>query len=403
MRFLFKAKNKNGELREGTIEATSKEAAAGTLQKMDLFPLSIKEEKEIGVLGKLMLYYYDRVSDKELVMFFRQLAILIEARVPIVSALSAIGEQTSNRYLHKVLRDITGDIENGSPLSNALEKHNNVFSNLIINIVRAGETSGNLRKSIEYVAGNIERNYVLTSRIKGALIYPAIVLAVFFVIGFLTITIIIPKLTQVIKDMQAEVPWYTGVVISMGDFMHNYWWAVIIIILGLIGGILYYIKTEEGRKEWDQIKIKIPVIGPLFRYVYISRFTENLSVLLSGGIPIIRALTIVSSVIGNTVFEALILRSAQEVRVGGSMSTVLSKSDVFPPVVSQMIKIGEESGQVDSVLNHIAKFYDQETETMAKNLSTLIEPILMVVIGIAVGFMAFAILMPIYNMASQIK
>jgi len=183
-----------------------------------------------------------------------------------------------------------------------------------------------------------------------------------------------------------------------------YWWAVAIIIIGIISGIIYYVRTKEGKVEWDQIKIKLPVAGAIFRYVYITRFSENLAVLLRGGIPIIRALTVVSGVINNVVYERVFLEAADEVRRGGNMSNVLSNNNqLIPPMVSQMVKIGEDSGQIDVVLDHVAKFYDQETEVMTRNLSTLLEPIIIVIIGVAVGFMAFSIIMPIYNIAGQIQ
>jgi type IV pilus assembly protein PilC len=403
MKFVFKAKNKEGGIKEGTIEASNNETAAAVLQKNGLFPIKIVEEAKADQFTKTILKYYDRVTEKELVVFFRQLAILIEARVPIVASLMAVSEQNSNKYFIKVLQEIVNDIDDGVPLSDAMAQHDDVFSPLAINIIKAGETSGNLKKSVDYVADNIEKNYVLASRIKGAMLYPCIVLVVFFLVGFITISFILPKLTDIIKSMGAVTPWYTQMVIAAGDFMRVYWWAVAIIIIGCIGGIVYYVKTPDGKKEWDQIKIKLPVIGPLFRGVYITRFAENLGVLLTGGIPIIRALTIVSTVINNSVYEAVILRTAEQVKIGGNMSDVLQKSSLFPPVVSHMVKIGEESGQIDAVLKHISKFYDQETEMSTKNLSALIEPVLMIIIGIAVGFMAVVILLPIYNVASQIQ
>lgn len=403
MKFTFKAKTKSGEIKEGIIDAINNEAAVSILQKNDLYPISIIKEEADKSLSKTLLKIYDRVTDKELVVFFRQLSILVEARVPILTSLTAISEQTNNKYFIKILKEIIADIENGMPLSDALAKHKNIFSVLSINIIKAGETSGNLKKSIDYVANNIEKNYILSNQVKSAMIYPSIILVVFFVIGFVVVSFILPKLTAIIKDMKADIPWYTAVVIAVGDFMSKYWWAVGIVIIGFAGGIWYYIKTEEGKREWDQIKIKIPIVGPLFRNVYITRFAENFSVLLAGGIPIIRALTITSSVINNVVYEALFKRAAEEVKVGGNISNVLGKSPLIPPVVSHMIKIGEDSGQIDTVLNHIAKFYEQETELMTKNLSQLIEPVLMIIIGIGVGFMSFAILMPIYNIAGQIK
>lgn len=403
MKFSFKAKTQTGEYKEGTIDTSSKEAAVITLQKNNLLPISLTRETEKNELTKAILKYYDRVTEKELVIFFRQLAILIEARVPIIVSLTAIKEQSGNKYLIKVIGEMIGNVEDGVSLSEAMEKHKNIFSNLSINIIKAGEASGNLKKSIDYVAENIERNYTLYNRIKSALIYPAIVLTVFFLIGFLVVSFIVPKLTAIIKELDVEVPWYTQTVIVVGDFMAAYWWAAAIIILAFCGAIFYYIRTENGKKEWDQVKIRLPIVGVVFQYVYIARFAENLAVLLEGGIPIIRSLTIVSSVINNVVYEKIFLEAAEEVKKGGNMSSVFRRNKLIPPMVTHMVKIGEESGQIDSVLGNILKFYDQETEVMTKNLSTLIEPVLMVLIGGAVGFMAFAILMPIYNIAGQIQ
>jgi type IV pilus assembly protein PilC len=403
MKFLFKAKTKSGEIKEGVIDVMNKEMAVSILQKNDLYPISIMKEDTDSSIMKSFLKYYDRVTEKELMVFFRQFSILIEARVPIVGSLTAISEQTTNKYFTKILGEVVADIENGMSLSDALGKHKDVFSLLSINIIKAGETSGNLKKSIDYVADNIEKNYTLSSRVKSALIYPCIIIIVFSIVGFIVISFILPKLTTIIKEMNAEIPWYTAIVMTIGDFMSVYWWAVAIMIFGFIGGILYYIRTEAGIKEWDQIKIKLPIVGVIFRNVYITRFAQNLAVLMAGGIPIIRALTITSAVLNNVVYEAIVRKAADEVKVGGNISTVFSRSTLIPPVVSHMIKIGEDTGQIDTVLLHVAKFYDQETEIMTKNLSTLIEPVLMIIIGLGVGFMAFAILMPIYNIAGQIK
>lgn len=402
MKFIFKARSRSGELKEGTIEASSNEAAVEVLQKNELFPVSIREEKKNGSLAEFFSKYFDSVNSKELMVFFRQLAILIEAKVPIVSALSAIKEQTSNKYFQKVIEEMVNDIQDGASFSDALGKHRNIFSTLSINIIKAGEISGNLKSSTEYVADNIEKNYNLTSSVKSAMMYPAVVLVIFLIIAFVVMSFIVPRLTQMIQSISATVPWYTAFIINLSSFMANYWWAILVVVLGVVGWILYYIKTEEGKKEWDQIKIKLPIVGTIYQYVYITRFADNLAVLLAGGIPIIGALTLVGSVINNSVYEEIFVKAAEEVKIGGNMSSVLKKSSYIPPIVSQMVKIGEESGQIDLVLKHVARFYQQETDEMTKNLSVLLEPVLIVIIGAAVGFLAFSIIMPIYNIAGQL-
>lgn len=403
MKFAFKAKSTTGEVKEGIIDAVNNDMAIQVLQKSGLIPFMLTPQKESSnSLEKTFAKMYASVSSKELVVFFRQLAILIEARVPVVTSLMSIQEQTLNTYFKVALKQIISDIEDGMPLSNAMEKFKDIFPPLSINIIRSGETSGNLKKSIDYVAENIERNYNLTSRVRGALIYPAIILIVFFIVGFIVAAFIVPKLSTMIRDLGADVPWYTQMVIGVGDFMQVWWWAVAIIILGMVGAVIYYIKTEAGQLEMDKIKIKLPIVGVIFQDLYISRFGENLAVLLAGGIPIVQAIRVSSDVIGNSLYRDLLLKAAEEVKNGGNMSTVLRRSTLMPAMVSQMVKIGEDSGQIDSVLTHVAKFYDQETEMMTKNIATLIEPVLMIIIGLAVGFLAFAVLMPIYDIAGQL-
>jgi type IV pilus assembly protein PilC len=404
MKFIFKAKNKNGEVKEGNIEAANNNAAVELLQKNNLFPLSIRLESESDPIEKIFLSYFDRINSKELMIFFRQLAILIEAKVPIVSSLMAISEQTENKFFKTIITELIADIQDGLPLSDAMKKHKQVFSILSINIVKAGEISGNLRKSVEYIADNIEKNYKLTSKVKSAMMYPMIVMLVFFVIAFLVVTIVVPKLTVMIKSMGSEVvvPWYTTLVINVSDFMAQYWWVVLVVVIFFIGELFYYLKTPDGSREWDQIKIKLPIFGKIYQNLYVTRFADNLAILLVGGIPIIQALTIVSSVIDNVVYKEIFLKAADEVRVGGTISNVLRKSVYIPSIVSQMVRIGEESGQIDLVLNHVANFYEQEVDTATKNLSTLIEPVLMVIIGIGVAFLAFSVIMPIYNLAGQL-
>ncbi len=403
MKFNFEAKSQTGEYKKGTIDASSKEMAVSILQKNDLVVTSLKSQKEDADITKNISKYFDKVNNKELVVFFRQLSILIEARVPIVFSLKTIQEQTANVYFANIIKEIVTEIEDGMSFSSAMEKHQDVFSNFSVYILRAGEASGNLKKSIDYITKNLERNYELSSRIKSALIYPMIVMIVFFIIGFLLVSFIIPKLTLIIKELSANVPWYTQLVIRLGDFMSKYWWIVGVLIIGFVGLILYYLKTKDGKREWDHIKIKLPIVGVIYRYVYITRLAENLAVLLEGGIPIIRALAIVGDLVDNDVYRDILLKASKEIKKGGNMSIIFQREEVIPPMVSRMIAIGEESGQIDSVLNHIAKFYDQETEIMARNLASLLEPVLMVGIGVSVGFIAFSILMPIYNIAGQIK
>ncbi|PIP26863.1 MAG: hypothetical protein COS71_03630 [Candidatus Moranbacteria bacterium CG06_land_8_20_14_3_00_40_12] len=403
MKFFFRAKNKEGEIKEGVVEASNQELALNLIQKNELFPISVKKKEKKGLLSDQLVRYFSQVSAKELMVFFRQLAILIEARVPIIYSLGAIKDQTENSFFKATIEEVINDIQDGLSFSDALKKKPEVFSNLSVNIINSGENSGNLKKSVEYVADNLERNYNLSRKISSAFVYPAVVLAVFLIIGFVFVTFIIPRLTEVIKDMGVDFPWYTKIIINFSDFMKAYWWIVLLGIIGSILGLLSYVGSEKGRRALDKLKIQLPVFGSIFRNLYIARFTENLAILLTSGIPIIRAVTLSSSVINNSIYEKLFLKTAYELKIGGNINSVFRKSEYIPSIVSQMIRVGEESGQLDMVLRYIVSFYEQETETATKNLSTLLEPFIMVIIGIAVGFLVFSILMPIYNIASQIS
>jgi type IV pilus assembly protein PilC len=402
MKFVFKAKNKQGLVKEGIVEAPDPQAAAGILEHNDLVPISIVEQRKVLGIAREFEKIWEGTSEKELVIFFQQLSTLIGAHVPVVSALRTIEDQTENRFFQIILKEMADDIEDGMQFSVAIEKHPDVFTTLTTSMIRSGEASGELQRSIDTIAKNIEKNYQLAAKIKGALYYPAFVLGVAGIIGFLVVTFILPRITIMIKDLNVPVPWYTSFLIWLGDFMAIWWWVVLLGLGAAAGGMAYYMRTPAGRSEWQQIILKLPVVGALARSIYITRFAENLGALLEGGIPVVRALVITSQVIGNEVFEKIILKAADEVKSGGTISTVLLQSNQFPAIVSQMVRIGEETGSLVSVLGSVAKFYNQEVETTTKSLTTLIEPILIVALGIGVGILVVGVLLPIYNIASMV-
>ncbi|MBP7811693.1 MAG: type II secretion system F family protein [Candidatus Moranbacteria bacterium] len=402
MKFIFKAKTEVGQERSGIVEALNREAAIQILQNNGLTPFSVQEERRDVALVRDLSKIWEGVSQKELMVMFRQLATLISARVPMVSALDTLADQSPNRYLRIILKEIEDDVEDGASFSESLEKHPSVFEPLVINMLRAGEVSGTLQRSIEVVAENIEKNYQLSAKIKGALFYPGFVLSAAVIIGFLVVTFILPKLSGLIRDMGVTIPWYTEVLMWIGDFMQMYWWAVVFVFLAAGMSFYYYINTAAGQGDWNRVVLKLPIFGNLMKYVYITRFAENMSSLLNGGIPIVKALIIVSDVTGNLVFREVILHAAEEVKTGGAMSTIFLRSPVIPPIVSQMIKIGEESGSVAKVLDGVASFYRSEVENITRNMTSLIEPILIVFLGIGVGIMVIGILMPIYDIAGKL-
>ena len=401
MKFIFQAKKTNGEIINGRLDAISSDNAVAMLQEKGYIPLSVQKNEDVSVLTKDFQHIWEGVNLRELSVFYRQLATLIEAKVAIVTSLQAVSDQIDNAYFKIVLSEMLNDIADGVPFSEAMSKHPEVFETLAVSMIKAGELSGNMQRSILFLADNTEKNYELNAKIKGALFYPVFVLSAASIIAFIVSTVVLPKLTGIFKDMKVEIPWYTQVLMSFGDFMSQYWWVVAAIVIAGVSGFIYYSRTEDGKKEWDIMKMKIPVIGKLFQYVYISRFAENFSVLLEGGIPIVRALVIVGEVVNSTAYEAVILRAADEVKSGGTMSSVFARSEYFPPIVSQMIKIGEETGKISEVLRHTSVFYTQETDRITSNLSTMLEPILITFLGLGVGVLVFAILVPIYSMSAQ--
>ena len=403
MVFVFKAKDSLGKAKEGEVEAISQEAAIQIIQRSGLIPLSVVEKEKVSSMLKDLSRIWEGVKPKEMVIFFRQLSTLIESKVPIVPALQALEEQTDNKYLKIIIKEMGADIQDGMSLSESLAKHPQTFNRLTVSMIRSGEMSGNLQKSIMYIADNIEKNYQLASKIKSALFYPAFVIGAAIIIGFVVISFVLPKLTGVIKEMAVEVPWYTKFMMWLGDFMHSYWWAVLIVMLGAIGGLMYYIKSEEGKREWDELKVRMPILGSFFRAVYIARFADNFAILIDGGIPVVNALQEVSDVVGNSLYKDIIMRSAEETKKGGNISDVFAKTPEIPPIVTRMMKIGEETGKISEVLRKTASFYEQEVDTMTRNISTMIEPVLISILGIGVAIMVFAVLMPIYNIAGQIK
>jgi type II secretory pathway component PulF len=402
MKFNFRARTEGGEVREGIVDAVDIDTAAQILQRNNLIPLSLKAENEKSFeVVKTVTKLWEGVNQKEQMVFFRQMSTLIEARVPIVSALTTIGEEINNPYFSIVINEMASDVQDGMPFSDALAKHEDIFSTLTVNMIHAGEVSGALQNAVNFVADNIEKNYHLTSKIKGALYYPIFVLLVASIIGFLVVTFILPKITILIKDLKVAVPWYTEVLIWLGDFMNAYWWAVLLLVGAGVGSLYYYLKTPSGHRELEMFILKIPVIGTLAQNIYITRLAENLSALLNSGIPIVKALTIVSEVVGNHVYARIIMNAAEQIRSGGNISSAFVAAKEIPPVLSQMIRIGEESGTLATVLQSVSKFYSQEVDNMTKSLTTLIEPILIVFLGIGVAILVVGVLLPIYNLAGQ--
>jgi len=400
MEFSYQARDNQGILRTGTVEAASEEAATDVLQNHGLIIIKIYPVGKIDILSKINIFA--RISPKELVLFSRQFSTLIEAKVPIVQALRILQLQVTNHSFQKVISDIAEKVEAGDSLSVAVSNFPDVFSGLYVNLVRSGELSGTLDKSLVYLADQLEKDCDLRSKVVGALTYPAFIIGALVLVGVLMFVYVLPPLVGVLSEAQVELPITTRILIAATNFMQNFWWVVILLVLG--GGVAFriYSRSLGGRYMVDHGKIIIPIFGKMWQKIYMVRFARNLATLIAGGIPIVKALDSVADIIGNTVYRDIVLDASQQVRNGKGIASALVDRDEFPPLVSQMTQIGESTGKLQEVLEKMASFYEKEVEATLKTITTLIEPIIMILIGCAVAIMVAGILLPIYNLASAV-
>ncbi len=402
MKFKYQGINREGKPQKGVVEAVSQRGAERLLLSAGLTDVWLQEMRPSFFRMFLNKLFYG-VKPKEFVVFSRQLATLIDSKVPLLSALDSISNQIENDFFALKLKSIMFDIDAGASLSEALSHHPDIFSNFYVSMVKAGEASGTLQDSLNKLADNIERNYRLTSNLRGAMYYPAFILAAMILVGGFMMVTVVPKLLSILVEAGEELPLQTKILIWVSNFLVHYWWAVLLGIGALVFATNYYLKTEDGRNQFDQLILKIPVLGRILHNIYIARFSENLGTLLQSGLPITTALDITADVVGNNVYRFIIKMSADEIRKGGSLSDVLGRYEEIPPIMTQMVEVGEHTGRMSFSLGKITEFYMQESDRMVKNFSTLVEPVLMVILAIGVGILVSAILLPIYQVAMSIK
>lgn len=398
MEYAYQARDNQGVLRTGTVEAADEASAFDVLQNHGLIVIKIHVASKMSFMDSFS--FFDRVPMKDVVLFSRQLATLIDAKVPIVQALNILEVQVSSRKLQEIIGEITQKVESGDSLSTALAQFPNVFSGLYVNLVRSGELSGGLDESLNYLANQLEKDYDLKSKLVGAMTYPAFIVTALVIVGFLMFLFVLPPLVSVLQEAGTDLPFTTKILIGTTGFLQSYWWLLLILIFGSIIGGRMYVQTFSGRYVFDYIKIKLPVFGQLFTKIYMARFARNLSTLVAGGIPIVKALDSVADIVGNQVYRDIILDASEQVRNGKSIATALVDREEFPPIVSQMTQIGESTGKLHEILNKLASFYEKEVDGVIKIITTLIEPMIMILIGLAVAVMVAGILLPIYNLAS---
>lgn len=401
MLFTYHAIDPDGHEREGTIEAPSQEIAVSALQRRNLIISAIQSSEKHSLL-EFNISFFGRVTNKDVVILSRQIATLFEAQVSALRVFRLLAAEVDNKQLAVVLSTVGDDLQAGSPISKALARHPKVFSLFYVNMVHAGEESGKLSETFNYLADYLDRSFELVSKAENALIYPIFVICVFFGVMALMLTLVIPKISAVLLDSGQEVPIYTKIVIGFSNFLVQY--GIFVLILLIAAG--FYVwqlgKTEKGKLVLDSLKLGVPYIGDLYQKLYLSRIADNFSTMLLSGVSVVEALEITGSVVGNAAYKVVLSGVSTDVKGGASISDALGRHAEIPGIMVAMTKVGEETGELGKILTTLAKFYNREVTNAVDTLVGLIEPIMIVLLGLGVGTLLAAVLLPIYNLAGSI-
>jgi general secretion pathway protein F len=396
--FAYKALDQRGKNVEGLKEADSPKSLRGALRREGLYLTEVTGEKQAKAASpevNVRRWVGGRVKADDVAVATRQLAVLVNAGIPLVEALTALVEQVDHERLKRVLSAVKQRVNEGSSLADALAQHPKAFSNLYVNMIRAGESSGALDVVLFRLADFTESQARLRSKVLGTLTYPAAMVVIGAAVMGILFTVVIPKITKIFEDTKVVLPWTTRILLGMANFMHDFWWAMILLLAGGIYGFIRWRRTEAGRARWDIWVLDAPIFGSLVRQVAVARFSRTLATLLKSGVPLLTALDIVRNIVGNTRLAAVIEEARESIKEGESIAAPLKRSGEFPPLVYHMIAIGEKSGELEDMLGNVANAYDSQVETKIAALTSLLEPIMIVVMGVAVAFIVFSILMPI--------
>lgn len=401
MLFIYKAIDAEGLKKEGTVEAINIDAAINSLQRRGFIISVINPADEKGNLLSKNFTFLERVKPKEIVILSRQMSTLFSAQVSALRIFRLLGTESDNPKLGRILNEVSNDLQSGSSISAALEKHDKVFSPFYIAMIKAGEESGRLDDTFLYLADYLDRTYAVTSKAKNALIYPAFVIFTFISVMVLMLTLVIPKISQILIESGQDIPIYTKIVIGLSNFFVDY--GIFLLIAVVVGGFLgaKFIKTPAGAETWDSFKLSIPFVGDLYRKLYLSRISDNMNTMLASGVPMIKTLEMTQSVVDNKMYLMAIQDSIEDVKGGSPVSGAFAKHPEFPNILIQMIKVGEETGNLGEILATLAKFYEREVSQAVDTLVDLIEPIMIILLGLGVGTLLASVLIPIYNVSSS--
>lgn len=396
--FAYKALDQSGRSVEGLKEADSPRTLRTALRRDGLFLTDVTGETQSRAASpevNVRRWVGGRVKADDVAVATRQLAVLVNAGIPLVEALTALVEQVEHERLKRVLSAVKQRVNEGSSLAEALAQHPKAFSSLYVNMIRAGESSGALDVVLFRLADFTESQARLKAKVLGTLTYPAAMMIIGAVIMGILFTVVIPKITKVFEDTKVVLPWTTRFLIGFSTFVHDWWWALGLLVAAAVSAFLRWRRTPAGRARWDVWVLDAPIFGPLVRQVAVARFSRTLATLLKSGVPLLTAMDIVRNIVGNTRLAAVIEEARESIKEGESIAAPLKRSGEFPPLVYHMIAIGEKSGELEEMLGNVANAYDSQVETKIAALTSLLEPVMIVVMGVAVAFIVFSILMPI--------
>ena len=397
MKYIYQARSREGKVESGTVEASSKEAAALLLQKYNIFVTSIKEQTPL-IFRTESIGFLNKVSKKDLAIFSRQLAVMMQSRVPVTQSLKSLAVQIKNPSFKEKVVEISQLVEEGNPLSEAFATFPEVFNIFYVSLIKTGEASGKISEALSYLSDHLEREDDITAKITSALIYPIFVICVMFVVIAMVVFFVMPRLIDLLNQTTNKPPVFTQMMIDFYGFLGNYGWIVMAGFFILVLFIVYYFTTKEGRKRYDEWSLKIPFIGDFLKKIFLVRFAENISTLISAGLSINNALKITRDTVDNEVYKNILTETEEGVSQGEKMSSVLVKYPEYaPPFVVQMIQVGEETGRLDKNLMEIVNFYEKDVARAIETFTAMLEPILIIFLGIVVALMAISVIEPLYG------
>lgn len=397
-KFKYSARDNAGKEVKGTIEAKDKDSVAEILHDRGLLVVNISDQFAID-LESLAQINIGGVPMQDKVVFMRQMATMVSAGLPLTRALEIMEQQIENPSFKKTITEVKASVESGVTLADSFRRSGEVFDDISVNLIEAGESSGNLDTILTRLAVELEESKKLSDKLRGALIYPIIILVVIIAVVLMLMFVLVPSMADIYSEFGAELPWMTQFLIDLSHFFMTYWWAILLVVATVFIGGKAYLDTPTGQRNKDKIMLKIPIMGTIVSKMQLAQFTRILALLLGSGLSIIRALELTSQSLSNIMFREVIMQSKEEVEKGGSLAIPIARSEYFPLLVSSMIAVGEETGELDTVLNKVSEYYKDEVDVATSNMSTVLEPVFLVIMGVVVAFIALAVYTPMFQLS----